>query len=262
MFFFFSIMGNKTHEIHYIEDDVCKLIDEGQIHTIVEPFCGSASVSLHFYRKYGDKLNYHINDNDAYLIQFMNRVRDGTEGPILNFVNEKCVGLTKDIYNKIIKQDGINAWFFKNKVHGYRIGLFPTKRKYGNYDWTKYKHYYNFLRSPTLKITCKDYTDIFNQYKNDTGVLLFIDPPYLNSFNALYNVYNGPSTIDNIIQDRTKMYIDILDVLKSSCKCLSIQNGNYMIKYIYNGFVKKSYMKKYKLTQNITEHIIISNIDI
>ena len=53
--------------------------------------------------------------------------------------------------------------------------------------------------------------DIIKGHWNDKDIFLFIDPPYLSSFNAYYDLFNK-----DIGQDNTKMFIDILTLLKTA----------------------------------------------
>ncbi len=70
-------------------------------------------------------------------------------------------------------------------------------------------------------ITCKDWKEIMEEYKDNEKAFIYLDPPYLNSFHNNYNQYNFSSDENNIIIDNTKIYIDILKYL---------ENSNYLYK--------------------------------
>ncbi len=48
---------------------------------------------------------------------------------------------------------------------------------------------------------------------------LYLDPPYMDSFNGGYNCYNKNYNEDLPVKDNTAMYIFLLEYLKV-CKCI------------------------------------------
>ena len=217
--FYFSWFGNKRHEIKYIEPLLKKIEPE----TIVEPFCGSCALSLHYYiNKEMTDIDYHVNDNDDTLINFLKYI-DKT-------INDKTAYNT---YIKTIKQNPtIDGYFFYNKVYSLRPGLFPMRGKKKEI-LTKYNDTDKFFKHAT--ITNNDYTKILEIYKNDSKALIFLDPPYFQSFNQTYKT--GTKIIDkqhNII-DTTTLYIDLLEFIKTAkCKVIMIINSNSILDHIKN----------------------------
>ena len=78
--FYFSYVGNKRKEIN----EILPYIYLDDIKTIVEPFCGSCAFS--FFLSKNDNLAFHINDLDANLINFFNKIVENKELEIYNTV--------------------------------------------------------------------------------------------------------------------------------------------------------------------------------
>ena len=86
MTFYFAYMGNKRTDIKFFSD----YLPYGYkiINTVVEPFCGSCSVSRYYYKDY-KKIKYHVNDIDTDLINFLNYIKKNTAEPLIKIYNEK-----------------------------------------------------------------------------------------------------------------------------------------------------------------------------
>jgi len=268
--FYFGYIGNKRQEIKYIEIYIKNLIDNGTINKIVEPFCGSSSFSYHFYKIYGDKIEYHLNDIDENLISFLNIVKKEGSKSFFDDTNEKCKDLTKERFNNIInnrKPNDLNSWFFYNKVYNFRKGLYPDTRKYGDYDYKKYMSLDDFFKNDKTFLYNNSYTDIFEKFKDDEKALIFLDPPYLDSFNGYYSTFNKHNTDDGTIIDNTEMYSHIGDLFNNNSKVLLIMNDMGLIRYVYKPYYKFSYDKNYSFSKKIkdtfqknkTKHAIFSN---
>ena len=89
------------------------------------------------------------------------------------------------------------------------------------------------------------------QYKDNEKAFIYLDPPYVNSYNEKYNVYDKYKIDENnIIIDNTKIYIDILDYLKNSkCKIIFSINSNSITRHIYKDYIKVDYSSFYSTTQ-------------
>jgi site-specific DNA-adenine methylase len=263
MVFYTSYIGGKSSEIKYFKEDLYSLIDSGKITRIIEPFCGSCAVSYHLFEKYGsDKLEFHLNDIDSDLMRLLQEVKEKGSKHIIEWVNEQCKDLTRERFKEIISGSDVNSYVFKRKVHGLRYGMFPaSNRKYGDYDPKRYELLDKFFMSPNTHLYEGDYADIFERFKNDDKALIFIDPPYLDSFNAYYYSHKGKATEgnDNEIKDMTKVYADIVNLLKCPCKVLSVQNANGLLRHLYKDYIKLEYDKLYNFTRKRTKHMIISN---
>ncbi len=70
-------------------------------------------------------------------------------------------------------------------------------------------------------ITCKDWKEIMEEYKDSEKGFIYLDPPYLNSFHGSYDQYNTSIDENNIIIDNINIYVDTLIYLKNrKCKIL------------------------------------------
>ena len=88
------------------------------------------------------------------------------------------------------------------------------------------------------------------EYKDNEKAFIYLDPPYLNSFNGNYDQYNTSIDENNKIIDNTKIYLDILDYLEiSKCKILFSINNNALTNYLYKDYVKEDYSSFYSSTQ-------------
>ena len=251
-------MGNKRTDIKFFESYF-----PNNIKTICEPFCGSAYVSLYLYSK-NNNIKIIVNDNDNTLIIYYQQMKDNNIKQIENYnnllenINDKSkYQKFKDDYlnNKLNDNLLASHYLFYNKFYNRIKGLYPTNRKFNKLNIDKYKIYFEWLKNIT--IFNLDYTEIFNKYKNDKDIFLFIDPPYLSSFNAYYDLFNK-----DIGQDNTKMFIDILTLLKTAkCKIMLIINKNSLTDFIYKDYIKGTYDKIYQMTKKKAIHSIITNYE-
>ena len=86
---------------------------------------------------------------------------------------------------------------------------------------------------------------------------MFIDPPYLDSFNAYYiiNRYDKDGIVDN-----TEVFVNIVEYLKAAkCKCLLVINENAITKTLYDKYIIGTYEKIYQLSHKKTNHIVVDN---
>jgi len=82
-------------------------------------------------------------------------------------------------------------------------------------------------------ITNKDYKEIIDEYRENENAFIYLDPPYVDSFNTGYVGYQkGQHDGDLKVIDNTKIYIDLLDIL--SCKC-----KNAITKYLYRDYIEE-----------------------
>ena len=213
-----------------------------------------------------------MNDLDKNLIDFLNISKYQGLKPFFDYINEMCKDLTKEKFNKIInnrKPNDLQSWFFYQKVYNFRKGVFPQTRKYGNYDIKKYRLLDDFFKNNKTYLYNGSYINILNKFKNDEKALIFLDPPYLDSFNSYYTNYNDHRDEDGSLIDNTKMYEDIGDLLENNkSKVITIMNDIALIRYVYKKYYKKSYNKKYSYTQKVkdgnykdtkTQHAVFSN---
>ena len=94
-----------------------------------------------------------------------------------------------------------------------------------------------FFSNKTI-ITNEDYLHIIDKYKDNGNAFLYLDPPYLDSYNSGYGTYQNKSH---------DMYIKFLDILKNGkCKMLFSINDCALTNYLYKGDIKETYNHKYQ----------------
>lgn len=261
--FYFSYGGNKRSDIKFFKNAI-KL---DWIETIVEPFCGSCAFSHYCFKKLNFNKNYLMNDNDMFLINFLNTIKNKSWiifNDCINFLkeNEKIINDDKNFFSKYIQLNKnylifLNYWLHRCYIR--RVGVLSVfyKNNKLNLNDEKIKKYFDTLRKHDLffcndkiNYTNDDYLITFEKFKNDENAFLFLDPPYLWSDNKFYYWFNGQTEDimeNNFIYDHTKIYIDILNFLKyCKCRVLLIINKNAINEYLFNGFVKDEYIKIYQ----------------
>eukprot|EP01095_Lingulamoeba_sp_RSL-Kostka_P007445 TRINITY_DN2374_c0_g1_i14.p1 TRINITY_DN2374_c0_g1~~TRINITY_DN2374_c0_g1_i14.p1 ORF type:complete len:252 (-),score=22.65 TRINITY_DN2374_c0_g1_i14:156-911(-) len=249
-YFYFAYLGNKRNEA----DIILSYVDMKKYDTIVEPLCGSFALSIYCYDTLKLDYNYVLNDIDPNLCDFLKDVKINGSDKYFKFCQKNLVGLTKKKFNNIIKkrEENLLNWFFYRKVFGIGCGRFPNQKLRA----LKLKKHFvtdKFLNRKNTIIYNKDYTDILNMYKDKPNVLIYLDPPYVNSYNARYRNKNNGT-------DETYYLVEIKKFMeKAKCKVLLSINSNELIKYFFKEFNIQEYDKKYSHSKGIVKHLLISN---
>ena len=262
-------MGNKKNELKRLLPIIEPELKEDTI--FIEPFCGSGIVSFTIFKKHNIKT--HINDIDELRIKFYNNMKDEEERNKLYELEKKIVEKGEELYYSIVRKgdDEFLKYIISRRIHAFRNGLYPTTKKIIlrpiSDNWLKF--FNNTI------ITNKDYKQIFNEYKDNDKAFLYLDPPYMDSYNGSYNSYSGTTHDKNLkIIDNTQMYVDLLDILENGkCKVLFSINDCAITRFLYKSFIKETYNHMYATTYlNIlnlndgkskkhTEVLIISNFE-
>lgn len=241
--FVFSYRGNKRKEFDYIIND----IDFKNIKYIVEPFCGSSSVSYFLSKLYPNKFTYILNDNDHNLIKLYNILKDESKTNffkcMLDIVmkkmnKEKYISLENDIYR----------YYIYNKLCAIRVGLYPLGR---NKNYKLNGEIINFLRNEKVKINCCDAINIYDKYKDKQNAFIFLDPPYIMntcttdySKNRNENIY--PYLYNNNIKNNNSHIVLCLEKM-------------WIIELLFNDFKFIEYKIRYSRKKEHATHIIINN---
>ena len=97
-----------------------------------------------------------------------------------------------------------NAYIISKTIYAFRYGLYPTTKKVNKKIISE--NWINYLNNAI--ITNEDYKIILHKYKDNENAFLYLDPPYMDSFDAGYSSYNGKSHDENMkIIDHTNIYI-------------------------------------------------------
>jgi hypothetical protein len=137
-------------------------------------------------------------------------------------------------------------YIISQRIKAFRRGLYPTTKKVILKEISE--PWINFFNKS--KISNIDFREVMNDYKNNKYAFLYLDPPYMDSFNGGYNCYNNKNYNEDLsVKDNTEMYIFLLEYLKvCKCKVLFSINDNALTKYLYKDFIKDTYNHKYQTT--------------
>jgi site-specific DNA-adenine methylase len=263
--FIYAYYGNKRSEIKNI---INYFPPENTYNLVVEAFCGSSAVSFYLNK------NSILNDLDKDLCDIYEYIKNNdiqnTFNDSYSLVNDlKNKGMTNREIIKNLKNDKSILSILALKFHERQLTyckFFKNIRK-PKKATKKQLNFQSFIKNKCV-ILNKNYLDIFESYKNNSNVFLFLDPPYLDSNNSYYYSESEIKENKHIINDNTKIFIDIVYLLKTAkCKIMMIINDNYLNRYLYDGFIKHTYDKQYSNTLNIdnksykrqTKHLIITN---
>lgn len=263
--FYFVWNGNKRTELFRIFDAV----NMDNFDTIVEPFCGSGAFLLECYARYGDTKKYVFNDNDVRLINMLKFIKENkTSNPLYEYCSTRLNA--EDWKNHQSSDLSIPYNFF----YYCRVrGDFSRSKKLPN-KWPSLKRSKKIeitdkcISSDCTTITCNDWIECMEKYKDDPKALIFIDPPYFNSFNQSYYGMDKESKTP-IYRDITTIFMDILNYMKSSqARLISITNSGALFEYVFKDFIRTKYKKTYnnnvvfidgKIAKKSTYHILITN---
>ena len=236
-----SRLGKKTNDIKHFKQFLPLNIE-----IIIEPFAGGFAVSK-YYVKNNICVNVHINDNDEQLFYIYKHYKDYIG--MRNFIQDNFIyGYDYKKLKPCILELPYNIHLLNNYCDNFIIrGIIHKNIKSRIYNETEK----NIL--DTALITCDDYINIFEQYKNNEKAFIFLDPPYIFSNNSTYNMMDT---------DNTEMVPKIYEfMLTCKCKVLLIINDLEIIRYIFKNFVKGKYNKIYLLGKKRSRHLIICNYE-
>ena len=251
MDFYFPYEGNKKSEINNIDE----FIDLNLYNTICEPFGGSLAFSRYCY-KHNENLKFIINDirdDLTFLCNNLHKFKDEVVQGVKDKIKELDSKDKYDLYVKYYQPTNDIETMIKilhdNKNYCLHKGVFPKNRKVTLKDFdNRTKNTDSFFKKHTY--LNKDYHEILESVKNDDKTLVFLDPPYLLSSEGFYN--------GNKDEEIWRYLFDFCKTCK--CKFIMIIDGNFFMKEIFKGLIKKEYEKLYQITKKKTSHIVVSNI--
>ena len=256
--------GNKRNELKLLIPIIEPQITDDSI--FVEPFCGSSIVSFNVFKKINKNIEFHINDLDQLRIKFYKNMTIEKEREALYKLEKEIIEKGAEFYYSIArgKDDDYLKYIISRRINAFRHGLYPTTKKIILHEITdNWKDFFN-----KATITNEDYLYIFDKYKDNENAFLYLDPPYMDSFNSDYGTYQNKAHDEDLkIIDNTAMYINFLDILKNGkCKILFSINDCALTNYLYKDYIKESYNHKYQTTfldnktaKKHTNVLIISN---
>lgn len=205
-----------------------------------------------------------MNDLDEYLINFLNQIKQRGSNNVIQEVVDFLKSFEKEInadpyfITKYMTKNKdylniVNYFLLKNymKTVG-KLNRFFSMNKL-TLDETRIKKYFNEMVKLDeffchINYNNGEYFVMFQKYKDDASAFIYLDPPYLSSDNSYYFSYGSGKDKkvdqDKFIFNHTKVYIDILNFLKTGkCKVLMIINKNAIIEFIFKDYIKEEYLK-------------------
>jgi hypothetical protein len=244
-----SYIGNKREEVERIYE----AIDFTGIDTIIEPFAGSSAISYYIWTKRPD-LKFILNDSNKMLLEMFHilRDKDKTEALEKAYKDFFTVELTKEVYNNIVKQDNVPAWFLKNKYYNIQPGLFPlgkTVSKVANFEGCPITKFY---READITFLSQDAVPLIEKYKDNPSCALILDPPYINTSNEFYD-YDEFNQEMNIYE-----YLSLNKIKGFKCYIMAIFENNWIIRLLFRGNTIIEYDKTYIISKKKTKHFLIT----
>lgn len=255
--FLYSYAGNKRQEA----DTLINLINFDNIQNIIEPFCGSSALSFTIWKKYKNKFNYYLNDNDEELINIYKLLKEDTPEHIEEEVNKlKNSVSNKDDWIKLLKEyketKNIYLFIYITKYSKMtRFGFYPIKLVKSPFKISdETKIFIEFIKSPNVVISNNDWFNIFDKFKDDDKTIFLFDPPYLVSNNMFYNL--------GVKEQKLNIYEYFFNNKIESFKShiYLILEHVWIIKALYkDSKILSTYGKTYEVSKKNTEHVIIYN---
>lgn len=255
MQFLHSYPGNKRTEVK----DILKYFKDQTI--IIEPFCGTSSVSFNHFKNNKDKnCKYFLSDLSEELARVYNIIKEDSIEKIEKTLDSIASSITsKSAFEKLLaefKQDNDPYKLIILKrigIYG-RIGSFSnrTTNSYErNFKLSKLqKEFIEFIKSPNVVFKHQDWKVYFEEFKDNPNAIFFLDPPYVNSDNTMYSKFKH----SNIYQYMYKK--DIKDFAATLIFCLE---KNWIIEMLFENYIVDEYTKTYSISRKVTSHVIISN---
>lgn len=173
-------MGSKSRITKYIVPIIQKYIDDNNIMTYIEPFCGGANVidKIKCEHKIGS-------DKNKYLIALLQRAQ--AMQPLYDSVSKELYNKARAAFNNNDTSE-FDDWQIGNIgfIASFNGRWFDGGYAKPGYEKTKnglrYRDYYNEAKNNLLKqapdladikFICQDYTEV-----NPSGSLVYCDPPY------------------------------------------------------------------------------------
>jgi len=262
--FIFPYAGNKREEV----DTIVKTMDMKDIHTIVEPFCGTSALSYYISTLYPLKYMYHLNDINKELIDLYMVLKDKErcaelETEINNILSSDT--FNKEEYNKVIKSGTLAGFFIRNKVYTLRAGLFPLDYKYKKITFDAYP-IVSFLRTENVVLSNRNAIDIINEYDHNKRVIIYLDPPYIQTCNDFYMGASGVKF--NVYEHmymknykKSNIYVSLEDIWITNLICQKYEVLDTYAK-TYSNTHKKTRHRLYRLCKKRRVTRVIPNPEI
>jgi site-specific DNA-adenine methylase len=236
-----TYVGNKYNEVDEFEKF---LPPRNNINKIVEVFGGAFGLTRRLYCDDKNILKI-INDKSEEVFEYYKDLLDNNLSLLKKLLN-KIIDMedTKQI-RKIIKDSEIP---YKSML--IQTTLYRDIKKRTTKETIKRIEDLSVQMDNKYVFTHEDYSVLFRRFKNDNKAFIFLDPPYVDSYNVTYKVH----------QPTIKMYEDIRDLLDTSeAYVMLVINKNAFTTKLYKPWVVHTYDKLYQLNKTTAQHIVCVN---
>ncbi len=242
----FGYVGCKQDEVQ----EVLKYLPSS-FNTLVDPFCGSCSLSAGIWEKYPNT-SVVVGDTYETLIEVLGVIRYEDPDHISAIIEGELVDITKERWVSSVKKPNWIWFLISNIWAGIRPGMFPANKKKPNFaEKLNTPEYKRFLQACSIELF--DGLEMMERYRDDPDAFLVLDPPYIGSDNTAYLGRDKKLKLDELYET--------IKVFMLSCKCkvMLIINHSIFVRYMFAGMIKHKYPKRYKMSGSRVEHCIITN---
>ena len=247
--------GNKHKEFNHIKP----FVNVKDKTFIIEPFCGSSSMSFNFWKENKDKnITYILNDYSKIIFNIYQAIKKYTPEEFENEINKfQYLKQNKEIWNTCVKEaekgDNIFMYIFYIKYSSFRPFLFRLDIKNVEYKLSKLQlEFFEFIKQDNVILKNGDWIEVFNEYKDNEDAIFLMDPPYIDSYNNFYQL-NKDLKNDNIYE-----YFFKNSNVKFKSDIYFILENNLIVKLLFKGKKSFEYEKTYTILKNKkTIHAII-----
>lgn len=248
--FIMGYYGNKRREVKIIYDQL-NLNDD--IKYIVEPFCGTFALSYYISLQHPNKYTYILNDNHPRLIELIELSKNEEEfnkfiDKVKNIVYDESYDKNKHNETRRNINNDLESYFIINTFYNVRVGCFPIIKNI-NYDKMKIKPVLNFIRNEKFILTCKDAVEIYDEYKDREDSIIFLDPPYYNTWNN----YGNKSNTD------IYKYLYDNDFNLNKAHIIIVVDKHWTMEALFKNYIVSDHNIEYQARHTKTKHILISN---
>jgi site-specific DNA-adenine methylase len=229
--------GSKDTDIKYF-DEYLPL----DVKKVAEAFGGSFAIIRKIY--YDDKYEKYVNDNDKTLFYYYKHP-------------EVIVKNLKKMRNLIDKYGDDSILFLKSKSNDPKYH--EVLKMFTPCGFTNIPE--NLDYDDSIKLMKKihfsnmNYYDFIKKFQYDKDTFLFLDPPYLDSYNDEYESKNDSENVKNILDNIYNIIIDP----KTQSKIMLIINKTPYTNKLFKNFIKKKYIKIYQITKRKKILLVITN---
>ncbi len=251
--FILSYLGNKYIETKkYLSDDLKQYADYD---IICEPCCGIFGFSRAFVELVPEfKGEIWLNDINTELINSLNEIKYNP----LEVINSIRTESEKYYCDSELSYSKTKSFLLSRTACGVSARLCSLKKansKLNNYSdkIDEYKIFFDKVKFFNLP-----YNDFIEKLPLNKKILIFIDPPYFNSYNLDYQKITSSINKKNEAPDGTSLYIDIYKTFKNDNKfnIIMIINKIEFINYFFEKWNYKDYKGIYQTNKNVKHHII------